>query len=265
MQKDEDTPMVTTSTRSGKTDERASSSALAVERAADMLLALSQDTEMSLTELAEEADCGLNAAHRILVALTRKGLVAQRAKSNLYHLGGQASRLANAWSDHRRIAELALPTLVSLRDTTSESVALSLRVGTERIVVQHVESEQEITWRVRIGRLGPLYAGAPGLVLLAEFSTLELKRYFDSLSVLDDSAIEKIRAELDLVRTEGWALSIESPSVGAVALSAPVRDVSGTCIAALSVVIPRQRWEEHRQEEILSPLRSAAQDLTPLL
>ena len=255
----------TTALRSGRGEERTNNSAVAVERAADVLLALSEDMEMSLTELADAVGCGLNAAHRILVALTRKGLIAQRANSNLYHLGPQASRLANAWSDHRRIAELSLPTMVDLRNATLESVALSVRVGTERIVVQHVESEQEITWRVKTGRLGPLYAGAPGFVFLAEFGSLELKRYFDSMSSLGPSEIEEIRAKLDKVRAEGWALSIESPTIGAVALSVPVRDASGICLAALSVVVPRQRWADPRLEEILSPLQSASQGLTPLL
>ena len=88
-------------------------SALAVERAADVLFLLARLGDVSISELAAATDSSASAVHRILTALRNKGLVEQDPDTQHYELSRAVLRLAKSLSsraDVRRISSYGLPT-----------------------------------------------------------------------------------------------------------------------------------------------------------
>ena len=143
-------------------------------------------------------------AHRLAAALEAHRLVGRDADGR-YTLG---PRLAGA-----DVATLAGPALARLRDATGESVQLYVRRGDQRLCVAALESPHGLRTIVPVGALLPLDRGSAGKVLG------------------HDADAER----------RGWAQSVEERQRGVASVSAPVHDVSGRVIAAISVSGPIER------------------------
>jgi DNA-binding IclR family transcriptional regulator len=224
----------------GGTVDRVNASAVAVERAADVLFLLAEHGESSVTDLARSIGSSPSAVHRILVALKRKGLVEQRASTEGYALSWSVLALGRALNEQSDLRTVALPFMTQLRDSTGETVSLNVRTGFERICVDQVESRHEVRWVARVGVPSPLYAGATGWTLLGHMSEPELKAYLSKVklspltphTVVDQKAL---RRELMNVRANGYAISLEDRIIGLAGISAPIFDRTGSAYAAITV------------------------------
>jgi DNA-binding IclR family transcriptional regulator len=72
------------------------------------------------------------------------------------------------------------------------------------------------------------------------------------------TAPARLREELKVVRQRGYALADEEFEVGIWAISAPVRDLHGDVVAAMSIPFPTNRLQPERIPEIAQTLFAAA-------
>jgi DNA-binding IclR family transcriptional regulator len=250
--------------------KRSYPSAVAVERAADLLELLAQRTSASVMELAEASDLSGSAVHRILTALTRKGLIEQDPASERYTLSWGVLKLARALVNRDQLRTVALPHMTRLRDLTGETVTLYVRSGSERICLEQVEGTHEIRYRAEIGRSLPLYAGASGLALLAQLSPDELANYVRAtkLSRLTPDTITA-RAELERtladIRRRGYANASNDRLSGLAGLSAPVFDGAGRATAVLTIAGPANRLAGPDASSWATALLEAADEVSRVL
>jgi IclR family transcriptional regulator, pca regulon regulatory protein len=83
----------------------------------------------------------------------------------------------------------------------------------------------------------------------------------------DDRYRRTARAELERLRTQGWALINHEQEIGVRSIAAPLRNRTGCTVAAISVSAPREPghlWGTMRRE-LLPPLLAAADRLSDLL
>ena len=73
---------------------------------------------------------------------------------------------------------------------------------------------------------------------------------------------EELSRQLDEVRLAGYAYSIEEHEVGLAAVAAPIRDLDGDIIAAITVSGPNFRVNEETIPRIARHVLSAAQDIS---
>jgi IclR family acetate operon transcriptional repressor len=228
----------------------ATGSAVAVERAADILFLLADREEMSITELSRDLKISGNAAHRILTALKRKDLVNQNAQTERYGLAGGVLGLARSWAEHRSLREVAWPVMVELRDKTNETVVLAVRSGYQRVCIDQAESRQDVRWEISVGSIDPLHAGATGKVFLAHLDPEERAQYLVSTerlglsieAIINDRP--RLDRELNRIFELGWAANDgeRTYAPGVAGLAAPIYDFVGACSAVLSISVPLQRW-----------------------
>lgn len=221
-------------------------SAVAVERAADILLALADSKSASVTELAATVGMSGSAVHRILTALKRKALIEQDALTDRYSLSWGLLALARSLVNQDNLGAVALKYMVELRDLTGETVTLYVRAGFERICVEQVEGSQEIRYTAEVGRLLPLYAGASGLALLAFAPRAELEEFLrvTDLQLLTDATLvapEALRKELDRIRGCGYCFAKNDRVEGLAGLSTPILDASGFARAVITISGPTDR------------------------
>jgi DNA-binding IclR family transcriptional regulator len=149
-------------------------------------------------------------------------------------------------------------------------VGLSTRVQSARTYLVQVESPHDIRWTVEIGRLYPLYAGAPGKILLAFLPDLEIERVLDTVPLRrftprTPATPARIWTELRKVRRQGTATALGEIVEGSATIAAPVRDGSGAVLAALSISGPAFRFTEARRRAALPVLRRTAEELSRAL
>jgi DNA-binding IclR family transcriptional regulator len=166
----------------------------------------------SLGDLVAHTGMPKATAHRLAVALEHHGL-ARRDDQQRFVLGARFVELGRAAAEQIDLAAIARPIMVSLRNTTGESVQLYVRSGQRRMCVASLDSPNELRTIVPVGASLPLDKGSAG-------------------KVLDPRRPASRRM---------WVESIAEREAGVASVSAPVVDSSGAVLAAISLSGPIER------------------------
>ncbi len=252
--------------------ERSNASALAVERAAEILLLLAgkYDGTLSVSELARETKASGSAVHRILTALRRKQLVDQDPETQRYALSWRMLVLSRQLSSRADLRNLTYPYMVRLRDLTTETVTLNVRSGSERVCIEQAEGTHEIRWVGQIGQLAPLHSGVTGEMLLACAPASEREAYLRSLNRLRRTSPgvperADLEARVARVMEKGYALAQSSFVYGIDAVSAPIMGAENRVAAALTIAGPAERCSLERLESWVPDLTAATREISELL
>lgn len=236
-----------------------------VERALDILLCFTDETELTLTEISDKTKLNKSTVYRLLGSLENKGFIIKDTKLEKYRLGFRLWELSVNLKRGDDPAVMLLPEMERLRDILDETVTLYVRDGKERVRVQAVESQQTIRRVAQIGSRMPLTVGASGKILIA-YADLETQQ-----SILNDSDwpshINKEQFMLELLQIQklGYATSIEEREIGTAAIAAPIVNKDGKCIAALSVSGPSGRLTLQKMTNFASKVKEFAHRMSKMV
>jgi DNA-binding IclR family transcriptional regulator len=251
------------------TSESASGTGSA-DRVADVLVSFTRsDRPLGVSQIARDLGLSKAVVHRILQSLASRSLVQAIPGDARYALGPAAVGLGTkAWSQ-LDVRSTAAPALRRLRDETRETATLSVLVGNRRIYLDQYESPQEVKMVVEIGPQFPLHSGASSRAILAflpgAFIDEVVVELVDARPSVD---VDEFRADLELVRAQGYATSLNERNTGAASIAAPFFDSSGNVLGSISSSGPAARYaapaDESHQEHVAQVL-SAAHAITHLL
>jgi IclR family KDG regulon transcriptional repressor len=217
-----------------------------VRNAARVLKAFSRaDRELGVSELARRLGLGVSTVHRLLATLAEEGLL-ERGERGTYRLGLQVYELGVTVFPDLDLHEAALPVLASLREATGETVQMGVLDQLDVVYVVRLEAPRTVRMFARAGHRLPAHATSTGKILLAHLPVEVLHaRLAEWLPVrLTPYTVTDRGVLLDQLRSvaeRGWAQNVEEGALGATSVAAPVRDDTGTVIAAISVVGPVSR------------------------
>lgn len=167
-----------------------------------------------------------------------------------YRLGSAAYRLASDILATRDLTQLMGPYMEDLVTRTRESVFLAILDREARLVTyaDRIDSPQAIRYSAPVGSMRPLYCSAAGLVLLAFQEDEWRERYLAAIHIKPltvDTVVSKaaIRANLEKIRAEGFAVSIGTAVPGVAGIAAPIVNPDGTVSAALLIGAPADRFQ----------------------
>jgi IclR family transcriptional regulator, KDG regulon repressor len=230
----------------------------AAERALDILLCFTKETELGLTGIATKTKLNKSTVFRLLATLEGKGFVKRDPRSDKYQLGTRVWELAGNFYQSSDPAMLFLPEMEQLRNSLDETISLYIRDGAERIRVQAVESNQAIRRVAPIGVRMPILVGASGKVLMAFTQESDCKRL---LAESNMSASEQALylSQLKEIKQRGYALSVEEREAGTAAISVPIFHRDGHLIAALAISGPISRMSADQMLTFVAHLQEAAE------
>jgi len=208
-------------------------------KAMAVLELLAQSPEpLSLGEIATKLELNKSTCYRILDTLAAGGF-AERPSSGLYRLGIGAFRIGAAMNRHMDVRERTLPAMRRLFRVTGETVFLLVRRDNEAVCVERLDGRYATAHTLLIGGSLPLHTGAGPRLLLAAMSDGDRTAYLDGAFAKAVGGSEEARTrladQLDEIRSAGYAVSDDDVEVGVRAISAPVRNLDGEVIAALSI------------------------------
>jgi DNA-binding IclR family transcriptional regulator len=230
----------------------------AAERALDILLCFTNQSELGLTEISKETGLNKSTVFRLLATLEGKGFVKRDIRSDKYQLGIRIWELASQIYQSSDPAMLFLPEMEQLRDKLDETVSLYIQDKSERIRVQAVESTQAIRRVAPIGVRMPILVGASGKVFLAFMHMSERKQLFVE-SDMTRKEQQEYEDQLQEIRKNGYALSVEERETGTAAISVPVFHRDGHLLAALAVSGPVSRMSVDQMSTFIPTLKRAAE------
>jgi DNA-binding IclR family transcriptional regulator len=236
-----------------------------VDRAIDLLLAVSTATPDRATAPALARRCGLNraTAWRLLKTLAARGLVVVDAATGRYAIGLTAVELAGAAGPEALIAA-ARPVLARTCARTGETASLAVPGMGGLTYVDEVTPTAVLTasW---LGRSVPLHATSTGKAMLAFAPAEQVRRVLtEKLTAFTPTTItdpELLATELVETRARGYGVCAGELESSLYGVSAPIRDRAGRPLAVLSIWGPRDRVGVERFAELGAVVVGAAAEV----
>ena len=202
--------------------------------------------QLTLTELSENLGLDPGTTSRFVYTLEHLGYLRRDPVSRAYRPTSLVLELGRAVHTQDELLAVARPFMEELSFSTQETVMLAVRDGPDILMVDEVVSRQTVMARGWVGERYPTYCTAPGKVLLAYLPHRERERLIDQmrLQALGPTTITDradLRAELDRVARQGYAVTNDEMNAGLYALAGPLRSAAGAVTATLSLGVPTNR------------------------
>jgi IclR family acetate operon transcriptional repressor len=240
-----------------------------LERAFRVLAVLSDGERRPLQVLSREVGLSTSTTFRLLSTLVRHRYVERDDQTNRYSLGLACLELARSSYLGNEVRRAALPELDKLRNETRETVHLAVLDEMEVVYIEKLEGLQPIgLMGSRVGGHSPAYCTGVGKALLAHLSPEVIKQRFGGRKLKPYTentitSVEGLLAELTSIRGRGYALDHGEHEAGVCCVAAPVFDMRGDAIAALSVSGPAERLEPiERNRAMIQSATAAAQNIS---
>ena len=235
----------------------------AIDRGADLLVrVLESEQPVALTDLASAAGLPKSTASRLVSALERRGLIEQDGERGRLRPGPAILRVAERSMLERNVVALSRLSLDALADATGETINLAVP-GTEGVEhIAQVDSRHFLGAGHWLGRSVGYEHSANGKVFAAFGRAPVGVPGATGEAEATGAAEATAERELEAVRRDGFATSIDELEVGLSAMAAPVRGARGEVIAALSISGPTLRMPPARIDELHPILISEARALS---
>lgn len=208
---------------------------------------------VSLTDLSLELESPKSSLLNLLRPLVIDEYLVN--EGGVYRLGPSTYRLAAHILASWNFPRLIRPFMEELAKRSGESVLLSV-LNRDAEVVTYVEiipSPHPVRYQIPVGTTRPLYASSAGRLLLAYADKPWRDAYLKSVTFKTKTATPMnrlwLRQDVEQIRVIGVAASIDVYTVGLGAVSAPVFDVDGVCVAALTLAGPTERFRHELEDK----------------
>ncbi len=207
-----------------------------------------EEGPVSFSGIQERTGLPKGTLHRILKALIAEGLVRYERRDRSYHLGLQLLSLAYQVLEDIDIRDVARTELVRLRDLTGEAVHLAIRDDLRAVYIDVVDSSLAVGMIARLGASSELHSTAVGKVIAAYLPADQQNDAINRLPMtrLTPNTITSrrtLRAHLNEVRNQGYAVNEEEETVGVHGVAAPVFGHRGEVVASVCITIPSFRYD----------------------
>lgn len=229
---------------------------------------------LPLTQIAEQAGLSMANTHYYLVSFQRVGIVQQDSDTGRYGLGSYALKLGIAALEQFDIFKLARAAMLDISEQTGHTVFLGVWGNKGPTIVNRVEGRKsQPLLELRVGSVLPLLSSALGRNFLAH-----LPPAVTAAMVQDELALQKplasspgkavpqgkadVQRMIQDIQTQGFSRCQNTLLPNFTSLSAPVFDLSGTIIAALTVMGPSHLLDTASEQEVLRLLKRHAVDVS---
>jgi len=217
-------------------------------------------TELTLTEIARQADLPLSTARRLLAQLVDWGAL-ERMVDNRYRVGMRLWNIGILAPMQRGLRDAAMPLLSDLYSATDETVQLVVPQGHEALCVEKVFGPHSAPTATEVGGRLPLHATAVGKCVLAHSSRNLVDEIISAgLTRLTPYSIvqpARLVEELKRARQEGVAYSREEMTIGAASVAAPILSTGGVLVGAVGIVVRSTT----RVDTLAAAVRTAARTI----
>ncbi|EFC80051.1 IclR family transcriptional regulator [Parafrankia sp. EUN1f] len=213
---------------------------------------------LPLSEIARRAGLAPATAHRLVAELVRHGALARAGGD--YVIGRRLWDIGLLAPIQSTLREAASPFLHDIFAATRATVHLAVRDGHQVLYVERMSGVASVPVISSVGSTLPMHTTGVGKVLLAHAPEEVRRRVLGSLARVTPYTITQpglLLDQLERVRREGWATTVEEMSLGACSVAVPVR-LQGEVAAAIGVVVPSLRRDRGR---LTAALEVAAQGI----
>ena len=215
--------------------------------------------------IARRLGCSLPTAYRYVRALLGAGLL-RRAGAGSYVLGPRLAELDLQLRLTDPLLRDGDPALRALCEDTGCDVVVAEALGGRIVTVQQLAGLERVSVSFGRGRRMPAFRGMLSKTLLAWMPRPALRRLY--AAHLEEAAgeafaqdFDTLLAQLKAIRAQGWASSVGELDPGLAGIAVPLPRPDDGSVAALGVILSRQRFSTTDVGAMVRRLRRAAEDV----
>ena len=220
---------------------------------------------LGVTEFATKLEISKNMAFRALRTLLEEGFLVRDATGKRYELSYRVLMFMPTDSE-TDIRSICLKHMRLLQSISTESVVFSIPMGPNLITIDGIDFKGQRMLRTNWLPV-PLHASPGSRAILSFLHDDEIEEYIQRSSPLKrvtpttitDPA--KLRAEVRLVRNNGYAIGYEDRVVGSNFVSFPVLDESGRPHGAITIGGRKDRFTKERMFALIPRLAEVMAEL----
>lgn len=213
------------------------------------------DRKLTVSEIASRTDMPRSTAHRWCISLREIGFLDQDRARDEYRLGMSLFQLGNIVLSSLDIHKEARPIVESLTQASQDDVHLCVFDGIWMVFVSHAAGGRAgRNNSTTVVEASPCYCTSVGKATLAFQSDAVVERTIDmglqgyTRNTITDP--EKLREELRQTRERGYSIDNGEMEPHVRCVGAPIRNASGSVIAAISVSSTFKRLPDDRIKRI---------------
>ncbi|MFC7131134.1 IclR family transcriptional regulator [Haloferax chudinovii] len=227
----------------------------AVERTLELVDALVEEDSLGVTELSERTGLPTSTVYVHLQTLRENDYVVKegskyRLSLQFLHYGGKIRERLPVYRHGRKVVH-------DLAKETGELVNLAIEENGRGVVIFMARGDNAAVDLAPVGKHSYLHRPAFGRAILSCFSDDEVNDIVDKwgLRAVTENTVrtrEALFEELDATRERGYAIERDEGDVGISCVGAPIQDIEGNPVGAISVTVPSNKLRDDRVEEELS-------------
>ncbi|WP_085901895.1 IclR family transcriptional regulator [Kiloniella majae] len=225
----------------------------------------------SQSEIIEITEMSRSTVSRLVRYLVETGYLAEIPKTGRYSLGMAAISLGQRAEAGFDIRVICQPVLEKLAKVTSETIVLTAfdKASNSAVCVDQIESRRGgLRVFEEVGASFPLHAGAAPRAILAKLPDQFVDRYLkqELVSFTPQTLIQKkrLREDIAIIRSQGYAVSSEETYEGAAGIAAAFTSPNGEPVGSLAIAFPMNRLDEKGRDVMGRQLKVFASEISEL-
>jgi len=235
------------------TEGKAPAGSQTLLRGLDVIEAVA-DGPVALAELALRLELTRSTTHRLATALVERRYLTFVPRLG-YQFGPKLLELGFLAQQQTDVVQLARPHLEALAAATEDTVHLGVQDGEKALYLDKIPGRRRVEISSRVGDRQPLTSTGLGKALLLDDDAAHWRKLFQK-----DQAAGSPPADYDgwMARMQGYvdagrAFDLEENEDLIRCVAAPIRDVSGAIVAAISVSSAAQYMADDRMKTLSAP------------
>jgi IclR family transcriptional regulator, KDG regulon repressor len=201
---------------------------------------------------------------RLVKTLESEGFLLAELETGQYRLGSKLFGVAYLARSFDELVRIAQPHLVQLANLTEETVGMTVWTDSGPLLLENVPTKHFFKPTFSPGSMYPEYGSTHSKIFLAFGPEERQSRllFTDRQHPITLAEAVLLQEKLDAIRKTGIAWDFEERIQGVCAVGVPVRDSSHEVIAAIGVVVPKERFDPERQRWLAGLAQEAAAALS---
>jgi DNA-binding IclR family transcriptional regulator len=217
---------------------------------------------LPLADLAIKLGLTRSTTHRLANSLIERRYLVHVPNQG-YKLGPKLLELGFVTQQQTDIIQVARPSLQALSERSGDTVHLGIRDGDKALYLDKITGSRRVSIRSRIGDRHPLSSTGLGKALLLDEDEEHWQQIYHSEQ--QDSTGEEHRLWLQRMSAYarvGRTFDLEENEDRIRCVAAPVRDVTGAIVAAISVSSAAQYMDDARMDSLTSDVIATAMSIS---
>lgn len=222
---------------------------------------------LGVTELADRVDIAKSTAHYHLDTLREEGYVVK--EESRYRLSLRFLRLGILARNRTALFETAETEVEELAEETGELAILALEEQGMGVYLHKAAGDNAVDIDAQTGRFDYLHNRAFGKAILAHLDRDRVAEILDTHGLPGTTrqtitSREELFAELEEIRSRGFAINEEESIEGIHGVATPILDKDGSVLGAISLAGPSERMDRAMMSEEHAELLARTRNVVEL-